>query len=64
MVRRREEEMTIQDFILKAEAAAAEMFDEKNAGRISIEKVEVVKTNDTRLHGLRLAHEGEPEAGF
>ena len=60
MVRRREEEMTIQDFILKAEAAAAEMFDEKNAGRISIEKVEVVKTNDTRLHGLRLAHEGEP----
>ena len=59
MARRREEVMTIQDFILKAEKAACEHFEKMDAGRMNIEHVEIVKANDARVHGLRLAHEGE-----
>lgn len=58
-VRRKEQDMTIQDFVLRVEAAAAALFEEAGAGAIDIDSVEVVKANDNRLHGLRLAHGGE-----
>jgi hypothetical protein len=58
-VRRKEKEMTIQDFVLRAEAAAAALFEESGDGQIDIDSVEVVKANDSRLHGLRLARGGE-----
>ena len=51
--------MTIQDFVIKAERKAAEHFESIGAGRITTDSVEVVKANDERLHGLRLAREGE-----
>lgn len=51
--------MTIQDFLLKTETAAHGYLEKKGAGKINIERVEIVKANDTRVHGLRLSHEGD-----
>ncbi len=58
-VRRREKDMTIQDFMLKAEKAAQEHFERTDSGKITTERIEIVKANDARVHGLRLSREGE-----
>ena len=51
--------MTIQDFMREAGGAAAAYFRENGEGKIRIENAEVVKVNDTRLHGLTMIREGE-----
>lgn len=57
-VMRREKDMTIQDFVLRAETAVHEYFEGKDAGEINTERIEIVKANDARVHGLRLSRGG------
>ena len=51
--------MTIQDFMIEAERKAAAYFAGKGRVDVRLQRSEVVKANDSRLHSLTISKEGE-----
>lgn len=50
--------MTIQDFMLEAKLATEACLGDEIAGELDITQTEIVKANDTRVHGLRISADG------
>lgn len=52
--------MTIQDFVIEVRRDVKEHFSSIGMGDLEVKTTEVVKANDTRVHGLMLIPHGEP----